>query len=370
MTTKLYNYDSKSKLREWTIEVQDGKYRTIHGLVGGKLQTTEWTLVEETNVGRSNHRNLSEQAIFEANASVTKQKEQGWRESIEELNATPKAFDCMLADSYTDRKKELNFSEGVYVQPKLDGIRLNVINGEFLSRNKKPFVSIPHLDFLKSISLKYNMVFDGELYNHEYKEDFNKITSIVKKTKPTTSDLEESKQKIFYYVYDGYFLENPEMKFIDRLNRVKEILTLESVDLSRIVIVNTQQCNSPEVVDAYYGEFLENGYEGQMVRVNVAYQQKRGKYLLKRKEFFDEEYEIVEICEGKGNRTGTAGYAIMKNKDGSIFHSNIKGNREWVKQLLAGKDSVVGKIATIKYFNLTPDGVPRFPFLISIRDYE
>jgi DNA ligase-1 len=370
MTTKLYSYDSKKKLREWTIEVQDGKYRTIHGLVGGKIQTTEWTLVEETNVGRSNHRGLSEQALFEANALVTKQKEQGWRESIEELNSIPEGFDCMLADSYTDRAKELNFSEGVYVQPKLDGIRLNVVNGEFLSRNKKPFVSIPHLNFLKDLSIKHNVVLDGELYNHEYKEDFNKIASLVKKTKPSPSDLKESEEKIIYYIYDCYFPDNPNMTFFDRFSALTEIFKVENIDSSKIAIVLTYHCKSPEVIDAYYCEFLEKGYEGQMVRVNVPYQQKRSKYLLKRKEFFDAEYEIIEIGEGKGNRSGTAGFAVMKNKDGSTFNSNIKGNREWVKELLKDKDSLKGKLATIQYFNLTPDGVPRFPYLISIRDYE
>jgi DNA ligase-1 len=370
MIKKLFNYDSKGKLREWTIEVEGGKYRTIHGLVGGKIQTTLWNVVQETNVGRSNHRDVSEQALFEAQATITKQKEQGWRESIEELSSVPKNFECMLADSYTDRAKELNFSEGIYVQPKLDGIRLNVVDGEFLSRNKKPFVSIPHLNFLRDFSIKHNVVLDGELYNHEFKEDFNKITSLVKKTKPTDSDLKESEEKIFFYIYDAYFKNNPDLKFTDRFDALKELFKVENVDTSRIVFVLTYHCNSPEVVDAYYGEFLEKGYEGQMVRVNVPYQQKRGRYLLKRKEFYDAEYEIVEIGEGRGNRSGTAGYAIMKNKDGSTFSSNIKGNREWIKDLLINKESVVGKMATIKYLNLTPDGVPRFPFLMCIRDYE
>jgi hypothetical protein len=30
------------------------------------------------------------------------------------------------------------------------------------------------------------------------------------------------------------------------------------------------------------------------------------------------------------------------------------------------KDTLIGKQATVKYFNLTPDGVPRFPYVIKI----
>jgi hypothetical protein len=39
-------------------------------------------------------------------------------------------------------------------------------------------------------------------------------------------------------------------------------------------------------------------------------------------------------------------------------------------KLLEIADTLIGKDATIKYFNLTPDGVPRFPYVIAIRDYE
>jgi hypothetical protein len=39
-------------------------------------------------------------------------------------------------------------------------------------------------------------------------------------------------------------------------------------------------------------------------------------------------------------------------------------------ELLEKADDLIGKEATVKYFNLTPDGVPRFPYVIAIRDYE
>ena len=52
------------------------------------------------------------------------------------------------------------------------------------------------------------------------------------------------------------------------------------------------------------------------------------------------------------------------------FHSNIKGTFEYLKEILQNKDDYIGKFATIKFFELTPDGVPRFPYAIAFRDYE
>ena len=60
----------------------------------------------------------------------------------------------------------------------------------------------------------------------------------------------------------------------------------------------------------------------------------------------------------------------FKNKDGKEFSSNVKGTFEYMTELLERGEELIGKEATIKYFNLTPDGVPRFPYVIAIRDYE
>jgi len=74
--------------------------------------------------------------------------------------------------------------------------------------------------------------------------------------------------------------------------------------------------------------------------------------------------------EGIGNRAGTIGHFEFETADGIGFSSNVKGNFEYLASLLKQVDNLVGKAATIKYFSLTPDGVPRFPYVIAIRDYE
>jgi ATP-dependent DNA ligase len=117
-------------------------------------------------------------------------------------------------------------------------------------------------------------------------------------------------------------------------------------------------------LDRLYKEYRDLGYEGQMVRQDAAYQFKRTNVLLKRKEFIDEEFLITGFKEGVGNRSGTIGYFIMQTKDKKEFHSNVKGDMTLLRQLWKDREKYVGRQATIKFFSYTPDGIPRFPYII------
>lgn len=105
-------------------------------------------------------------------------------------------------------------------------------------------------------------------------------------------------------------------------------------------------------------------------KINAPYENKRTNSLLKLKSFQDDEFLIMDIVEGEGNRSGGAGYIIAQTKDKNIFRSNIKGTREYCTELLINKKEIIGKLGTIKFFNYTPYMIPRFPYLIKIRDYE
>jgi hypothetical protein len=90
----------------------------------------------------------------------------------------------------------------------------------------------------------------------------------------------------------------------------------------------------------------------------------RMKQLIKRKEFKEEEFKIVDIVEGEGNRSGMAGNILVEMSDGKKFGSGIQGDREFYRKLLKEKDSYIGTQVSIKYQNLTPDGIPRFPVAV------
>jgi len=362
----LYSRTSTGAINHWTIQVCTtlGRYRTSYGQLEGKTTTTEWTSVVATNVGRSNERNLIAQARFEAQATWKKKKDSGCFESIDDIDQ-PTFIEPMLAKKWEDLEKKVSFP--LFCQPKLDGMRAVITRHGAFTRNGKPWLTIPHIlaDLAPLFEQYPDLILDGELYCHGLHDDFNKISSLIKKTKPTLEDIIESSEIIEFWWYD---VADSTRSFKQRTIFIQEAYEQLNLNEGSIVRVETHEVETKAGLDDLYGKFMEEGFEGQMVRTDKPYEFKRSVTLLKRKEFQDEEYEIVGIYEGNGNKSGMAGYAVMKREDGVTFRSNIKGSHDFLKALLPKADSLVGTFATIKYFNLTPDGIPRFPYLIRLRD--
>ena len=354
----IYKKTKGGKIQEWTVEVDSNGYRTISGQTDGKKQTSEWTICFPKNEGKANATTANEQALKEAEALRKKKLEGGYFEDINLID-NKKFFEPMLADKWEDRKDEIDYP--IYSQPKLDGIRCIVKSDGMWTRAGKPIISAPHIfNALKPLFEKDpTLIFDGELYADKFSNDFNKIVSLVKKTKPDADDLAESAKSIQYHVYD---LPSNSGKFDARFT---QLLQLMQTPVEGIVVVKTKILYNEWNVEQVYEEYVEAGYEGQMLRVNAKYENKRSKYLLKHKSFIDEEFTILEVNEGEGNRTGTAGHMVFE-RNGNRFKSNIKGTFEYCQDIWQNRDRFIGKSATVKYFNLTPAGIPRFPYVIKI----
>jgi DNA ligase-1 len=372
----LYKLDTKGKTRILNMHLEGDSYYTSHGILNGKIITDKPTKAVPKNVGRANATTAEEQALLEAEAKITKKVEEGYHESIHAISLGVSFFEPMLAQKFNEKFKPT--SADIYSQPKLDGIRAIARreNGEVVLRTRNGKVIVPCEAIERALSsvLPEDVVLDGELYNHEFKDDFNKIVSLVKKSKPDASEIQEANKLIQYHVYDVVSTLTPNMPFSHRLI---DLARLESEIRDRgahleIKVVPTLilKGDEPESINAVYEYYLKEGYEGQMIRLDTKYENKRSNGLLKRKEFLTEEFEVVSINEGIGNRAGTAGNATLKLPDGRTFNSNIKGDREFISELLVNRKSVEGKMATVVFFNYTPDGIPRFPFVHSIRDYE
>jgi len=358
----IYKKTKTGATQEWTIEVVDNKYRTHSGQVGGAITTNEWTVVYGKNTGKANGTTDNEQALKEAEAKRTKKLESGYFEDVNNID-TKQYFEPMLAAKWEDYKDKIVYP--IYSQAKLDGIRCILTKDGMFSRNGKPIISAPHIfDSVKPLfETNPDLIFDGELYADKFANDFNKIVSLVKKTKPTADDLNESKELIEYHIYD---LPSSNKNFIQRAYDLGILFETRSELHPHCRIVETYKVPSEDVVTELYEKYVEEGYEGQMLRLDGKYENKRSKNLLKHKSFVDEEYTILDICEGEGNRTGTAGYMVFETAEGKPFKSNVKGTWDETAEMLKNKKQLIGKQATIKYFNLTPDGIPRFPFVINI----
>ena len=149
----------------------------------------------------------------------------------------------MLAYPVSD--KPIDYSKKVFMQPKLDGVRCVIQREKYgdkawviraYSRTGKQWLNIQHiLDELQPFFKKHpNVILDGELYNHDLKDDFEKIISLVRKQKPTDEDRSEAQSLVQFHCYD---VINPTMKFEDRIqfvasnvpnnNCVSHVLTMQ-----------------------------------------------------------------------------------------------------------------------------------------------
>lgn len=357
----LYKFDTKGKVREWRMEVSGNQYRTVAGLQDGQQVTSGWTTAIGKNIGRANETTPEQQAILEVEAQYKKKSSGEYHNNLKNISKGAKYFKPMLATKWEKRKDKIKYENQIFVQPKLDGIRcLFSADGPY-SRTGKPIVAIPHIEeLLAPLFEAYpDAVLDGELYNHELKEDFNEIVSMVRKTKPELEDIKKSAEMVEYHVYD--FPGMLDSSFSDRLNELERLIAEFNLD-GVVKLVDTIIANNEQDVDDSYGEFLEDGYEGGIIRLNDIYHQKRANSLIKRKDFEDAEFTIIRIEEGNGNWAGVAKRVFFKNDlDGREVGAGLKGSREYAKHVLDNKESYIGKEVTVQFFTRTPDGVPRFP---------
>lgn len=353
---KLYKIDTKGNVRVWWMEYDEEKYRTCSGIQGGAIVESGWQFTREKNVGRANATTLAEQVEAEVGSRYEARMYQGkYHPSIDEAKKGAKFIECMLAEKFNPKKTNFPY----YSQPKLDGVRCLVSEDGMQTRNGKAFVSSPHIQE----SLEYffelypDYILDGELYNHDLKNDFEKIISLARKTKPTQKDLDESRELVQYHVYD---VITPEPMTYEE--RMEFLLNSPLGVYTSIRIVPTVVVKDLEEAEAKLGEYLEAGYEGQMLRKSDApYEHRRSSSLLKHKMFEDEEFEIVEIIEGKGNYAGMAKSLTIRLQDGSTQSCGMRGQMDYLRKVLVEKEKYIGGMATVIYQNKTSDGKLRFP---------
>ncbi len=370
---KLYKQTATGATQVWFQEINPvgDSFRTVSGQLNGKLVYSEWTVCTAKNIGKANGTTPQQQCQLEVEANYKKKLAQGnYKDSLDEDSLSQDNYvKPMLAKKFGEdyTPTSVDYTKGlVYSQPKLDGIRCIATQQGLFSRQGKPIVSAPHVhEALKPLFDKYpGLVFDGELYTDKLVNDFNKIISLTRKTKPTVEDLKESRELIQYHVYDLVAAQKTtKASFADRYEFLDGLIAELNSDY--IALVETKKVRDTRDLDELFQVYLEMGYEGQMVRLSTTpYENKRTKQLLKRKEFEEEEFLIHDIEEGTGNRSGMAGTIYLKKQDGAVFGSGVRGNRDSYRELLQNKTKYIGTLASVRFQNYTPDGVPRFPVVV------
>ena len=281
----------------------------------------------------------------------------------------------MLAYPVSD--KPIDYTKPVFIQSKLDGVRCLIQYERHTqpredvvvaySRTGKVWKNINHiLEQLKPFFQKYpDMILDGELYNHAFKDDFESIISMVRKQKPTMQARLKSADNVQFNCYD---IVDETMTFEQRNDFIKQAVP------NNHCIKHVETRLTPDEHDAKltHGINLADVYEGSIVRTNNTYQCKRSHNLRKFKDFSDAEATIVGYLDGKGKRTGTLGKFIKQDDNGVEFGCPPgKGyNYNQLADILNNIGDYIGQRATFTFFERTKAGSYRHPLFKCIRNYE
>ena len=359
---------SGKKIQQWRIYIDKKGSRVFmmreYGQVDGKLQTREKEVTEAKSKDT-----LENQAIFQAKREWLDQiiKKQY---SIEKPDITSskkqktiKQFAPMLAQTYDSKKK---FKVPCIVQPKLDGVRAYYTEGIFRSRSHKEYYNMEHLSKVLS-KVKENVIFDGELYNHDM--TFQTLMKYVKlKTIDDDKDkkIPDIQKYVEYHIFDCYFPDNPDMPFSERYSYLVSIQ--KQFAKSKIEIVNVTEMSDISKLNGFHDEFASEGYEGIMLRNSDSkYEFKRSKHLQKYKKFIDEEFEVIGFTKEIENNIPLVVWRY-KTEGGLEFNCRPKGTHKERANFFKNADDYIGKMLTVKFQEYTDDGIPRFPVGKGFRD--
>lgn len=277
-------------------------------------------------------------------------------------------------------------TEGVFIQPKVDGIRCivyldtNTDRIVAFSRNCKQFMFLDKqkkefYNFLKPFYNKgQEIILDGEFYTHKTKlpsgeilesnKNFNFISACCK---VNLKNPNENEDLINYYVFDIIDKDKNQIERFKILNNLFKDAKLKYIKLCPIKTIE-QEDELESVFDSYYNE----GYEGIMLRnPHSHYEDKRSIHLLKYKNFFDEDFIIIGAEEGSGTREGCVIWKCETSK--GVEFSCTMGNGcpvEEQREYYDNYPEYIGSKLVVKYQELSEDGVPRFPVGLRIRNDE
>ena len=365
-TEILYKKTSTGKIQQWRAWVESTDEGFLLKVESGQTdgQKTE-TAGQVINEGKQK-RSAREQAIFEATSKVNKKRDEAYFDTVEQAQNEVKLLP-MLAHPFTKRKHNITYP--AIVQRKFDGVRcLAILNADgtvkLMSRKGKEFPHLNHIrESIATANSDTNLVIDGELYSDTL--TFQELVGLVRRVTLKPGN-DEQMLEVSLRVYDCIDLQK-EPDFVERYEVIKRI----TANAEYLSLVENTFVSKESEIHAAQAKFVEEGYEGAMVRnLKGAYRiGKRSADLQKVKTFLDDEFEIVGFTQGTGGETGCVVW-VCKTSSGDEFSVRPRGTREERQEYFQNGNTHIGSMLTVRYQELTDDGIPRFPVGISIRDYE
>ena len=396
----LISLDSKGKIRifythyEWSDEDCAYKITRYSGQYGGKMTDGPVLLVERGKVKRT----TLEQCVLEWNHLIKEKLDKGYKKvdvnpetlSEKELKEIVGDYSTnqdgllkpMLAKSETQITNRKIFEKEWYASRKINGIRTLVYykDGELHTASRGGATNydfvlnhiLTHPKLLAYFKEHPNLILDSEAFKFGW--TLNKISGICR-TQKTAYDGDP----LELYVYD---VVDVNKTFEERLNVIDKFA--EDLNLSfeperswneedlKIQIVPHELISGEEYIKKLHDEYVAEGWEGLVLRDPEAKYKPGGRtqIMVKWKEYKDSEYEIIGLSEGLREEDMCF---VMVTPEGQQFNCKPIGDREQKQWYREHIDELIGKMATVKYFEMSgKEGslIPQQPVMISIRDYE
>jgi len=361
---------TNNKKRFWKIWIEKNNdniyiYRE-YGIINGKI----------TKI-KKEYESLKK-ATTQINFLWRKKKESGFQEENEIKNNLIKMKSNIIkpmgAHKLDDYYSKIKYP--AYIQKKLDGFRClsNIIDKKVIlySKNMKIFLHLNHIKLeilkIKELLNDINFYLDGELY--EFGIPLNNIYKLVMKKYVSEKNIKDM-EKISYYIFDIFNVNNLNLIFEERYNILKKIF--ENNKFKYLKLVECKIVNSYEEIKDINIEYLYEGYEGVIVRnKHGVYKLNSKSYdVLRTKEFKKNNFLIIGAKEGNGIQKGSIIFKLKCLNNNNSFYAipigTIDNRKKMYLDYIKNPLNYINKYAIVKYLEINEDGcVSRNPIIEKI----
>ena len=263
-------------------------------------------------------------------------------------------FECMLADD--SKKHEKKMVGDVYVEPKLDGVRVITIcdvdkdEVRMYSRNGKELNNFPKiLEQFDSMldQMPESMVFDGEVMS----DDFQTLMREIHRKGGAKTD--DAILNVFDCLPLDYFkMGEYEMTLAKRKQILDDFKFGPNISRVEYVMMNLSDEDGQKQFADYNKMCIDRGFEGIMVKpIAGSYECKRSSLWLKVKPFIEVSLSVIDVEEGTGRNVGKLGALIVEGTDGGKFIKTNVGSglsdtdRE---EFWKAKDKLIGQVVEVR----------------------
>jgi DNA ligase-1 len=283
---------------------------------------------------------------------------------LEALPGLFEEFEVFLAKPYDPDKHSI--PRLAIFEPKLDGLRMVVIEGRAYTRNGHAITAVDPLLRVLPGDVRDTMVLDGEILGATFDETSGQVRQ-----------KHGDGQELVYNVFDVIDLDqwkaHETAPMVERKKVLTEIFSRSYRDngafLKRLKMVpyKLHEAATVELAMGQRDQYLALGYEGLMVKdANSGYVWGRSDAMFKLKKMDTADGRIIGAIEGRGKNKGRLG-AFEVEFDGVVTKVG-GGFTDGQRQMLwTGRDGFIGKMIECQYQNKTKDGALRFPVFIKFR---